>query len=250
MNKFLPLMLISLLCFSNNSCADKVRFVTEYFEPLQITNKSGQLDGMAVELVRALCAKAGIEANISVYPWARAYRMALTQPNTFIFSIAKTEARLPLFKWVGAYYWDVDAFYSLASRKDIVINSIDDAKKYRIAVPRGDVGVSRLAPFGFDASHFELVANQQQSLWMLVKGRVDLNTNNERGFATLIKNLGLNRADFKNSYEISKTSLWLAASLDTPDALIDKMRKAMNELKTDGTHARLMKKWLPELTVK
>ena len=66
MNKLLPFILFSLLFFSNNSRADKVRFVTEYFEPLQITNKTGQLDGMAVELVRALCAKIAIEANISV----------------------------------------------------------------------------------------------------------------------------------------------------------------------------------------
>ena len=44
--------------------------------------------------------------QIRLYPWARAYDMALKEPNVLIFLIARTSARETQFKWAGRNHED------------------------------------------------------------------------------------------------------------------------------------------------
>ena len=169
------MVFLSYIC---KSYGQKILFVTENNPPLQITDKGKPLTGFAIELVESVIDKAGINAIIQAYPWARSYIMAQEKPNVFIFSISRTKERENLFQWVGTYYKETDAFFALASRKDIVLNSIEDAKKYKTAVPRGDASALRLEKHGFTKIHLYYVTDQKQSIQKLKLGRVDLISNN------------------------------------------------------------------------
>jgi len=245
MGKLILMTLIVFLSFVTNSNGQEIQFVTESYAPYQIEEEGKPLTGFAIELVESMKKIAKISSPIKTYPWARAYMMAQREPNTFIFTIARTKDREHLFHWIGNYYTGTDAFFALASRHDIVLNSIEDAKRYITAVPRGDSAAVRLENLGFNEEHLNYVIKQKQSIQMLHMGRVDLNSNNGLGFYTEIKNLGLRPNDFKKVFVISETNFGIAASLTTSEHLVQIMRHALIEVKANGTHARLIKKWFP-----
>jgi polar amino acid transport system substrate-binding protein len=233
------------LFFAVSGRGENIQFVTENFPPFQVQETGTPLRGFAVELVSAMIIKAEIDAEIQVYPWARAYRLAQVRPNTFIFSIARSKEREGLFKWVGDYFTVRDGMFALTSRSDIVLNSINDARKYVTAVPRGDNAAVDLERLGFTDKHLNYVTCQTQCIKMLQAGRVDLNMNNNLGFFTVTEKLGFDRSQFKVALVLSEKYLGIAASRNTSDALVEKMRDALEEVQRDGTYARLTEKWFP-----
>src|ERR1035437_4785529 len=64
--------------------------------------KEGKVIGSATAVVELRLKQACFSNyQISLYPWARAYDMALKEPNVLIFLIARTPAREQQFKWAG-----------------------------------------------------------------------------------------------------------------------------------------------------
>lgn len=236
-------MMLFLVCLTAQ--AQDIRFVTEHFAPFQIKEEGEKVRGFAIDMVTAMQQLAGHDEPLKVYPWARAYQMALDEPGTFIFSIARTKERERLFKWVGDYYDAIDALFALKKRKDIVIHAIEDAKNYKTAVARGDNAAQRLEKLGFTKKHLYYVKSQEHCIRLLQKERVDLNSNAELGFYSAVKKLGFAPEAFRRVFIISQVPLGIAAQKDTPDELVEKMRLALEKLKKDGTHNRLMKKWFP-----
>ena len=219
-----------------------IRFVTEIMSPFQL-NDGSKLTGFAVELVEAIQRNAQLDARIEVYPWARAYNIALKEPNVFIFTLVKTDERLDQFNWIDQYYVATDSFYALKSRPDIVIESMDDAKKYTTCIPRDDVGEQRLLKLGFDDSNLKRVAFQSQCLGMLYRDRVDLNLFNELGIRSLSRKFDVDPNHFRRVFVVSKAVMGLAASKNTDPKLIKKVRETLQALKQAPDFTARMHKW-------
>ena len=73
---------------------NRLQIVTEQFPPFNY-RVNGVLKGASVEIIQALLVESKLDANISLYPWARAYEIAKHSPNVLIFSIAKTPMLVP-----------------------------------------------------------------------------------------------------------------------------------------------------------
>lgn len=221
---------------------DEVRFVTEIMSPFQINEGQG-LSGFAVEVVQDIKNRTGIEAKIEVYPWARAYNIALTEPNVFIFTLVKTDERLSKFNWIDDYYTVTDSFYALTSRKDIIIKNINDAKKYVTCIPRDDVGEQRLHEAGFNDKSLKKVAFQSQCLGMLYRDRVDLNLFNGIGIRNLAQKFDVDPSYFRQVFVVSEAVMGLAASKATDPVLVAKVKKALDEIKASVEHSKRIEKW-------
>lgn len=63
-----------------------IDIVTEESPPLQYF-VNGKLDGRTTRIVKAVLEQAGLDGEFRVYPWARAYNIALNSKNTLIYSI-------------------------------------------------------------------------------------------------------------------------------------------------------------------
>ena len=238
--------LIILLSFPFSSYGQQIQLVTEDYAPFQIKEEGKPLRGFSIELVEAMKSKAGINSKIRVYPWARAYIMAQRDPNTFIFTIGKTKEREQLFQWVGEFYRVIDALWALNFRQDVVINVLEDAKKYITAVPRRDAAALRLENLGFlKKNHLHYVTRQSQCIQLLHRGRAGLNSNTDIGFFTEVEKLGFLPTDFRVVFIHGEVPMGMAASKGTPKHVVEKMRKALHKVKSDGTHAKLIKKWFP-----
>lgn len=226
--------------------AEEIKIVTEHFPPFQFAEGGKVTGGFSVEIMRELLKETGVKAEIRAYPWARAYRMALKEKNVLIFSITRSEEREPLFKWVGSIIGLGDYLWSLKERDDIVIHSIEDAKRYRIGVPRDDIQHQFLKQRGFEVpKHLYLLPRWDLAIKMLYYKRVDLVMGSELALAYRLKALNLDYSKLKKAYEIGQQwgDLSIAFSKSTSDIWVHKFQEAFEKIKKDGTYDKIHRKW-------
>ena len=80
------------LCCQPLFAQESLRVVTELSPPHQ-TLVNGEVAGLSTQLVREIMREAGIEAKIEIYPWARTFRIASSQPNVLIYNMEGTAER-------------------------------------------------------------------------------------------------------------------------------------------------------------
>jgi len=232
--------------FEGIAFAEEIQIVTEDWPPFQIVEKGKVVGGFSVDIMRALLKETGVHAEIKSYPWARAYKMALTEKNILIFSITRNKERESLFKWVGSLSALGDYLWSLEVRKDIVINSLEDAKLYKIGVVRNDLQHQFLNQKGFDdLKHLQLVTKQDQAIKMLHANRVDLIMGPELPLLYRLKILNLDSPKLKTVYYIGQQwgDLSIAFSKNTSDIWVKRFQEALERIKENGTFAVIQRKW-------
>ena len=78
----------------------RVRVVTESLPPYSF-EEAGVVKGASTAVVKTVLERAGLRHSIELVPWKRALDTALHERNTFIYSVARTEARERQLVWVG-----------------------------------------------------------------------------------------------------------------------------------------------------
>ncbi len=241
MKRIFILVSVIVVLFATLS-AQNVTIVTEDSPPYNFV-ENGQLKGPGPDIVNAITKDLNINAKINVYPWARAYNMAKTQKNVLIFSMARNAARENMFKWVGIVSPYNVYFFKLASRSDVIVKSLDDAKKYNIGAVNADVKAQTLASLGF--KNLDLISNDTINLKKLEGKRIDLMPSTSLTMEGLAKKLNMNKNDFVPVYKINElsTNLYMAFSKNTSDEIVNKFRESYKKLKANGTIAKIMDKY-------
>ncbi len=80
--------------------SSELKILTENLPPLNYV-KDDILVGPAVEIVKEIQKRVGSHEPIKVYPWVRAYQMALREENIVLFGMTHTTERNRKFKWIG-----------------------------------------------------------------------------------------------------------------------------------------------------
>ncbi|HIM95264.1 MAG TPA: transporter substrate-binding domain-containing protein, partial [Gammaproteobacteria bacterium] len=196
--KFLRVYILILFFSWPALCEPTLTVVTELSPPNQ-TLINNQVSGESTELVKAIFAKANINPNIELYPWARAYNMALKRPNIFIYSMAKTPEREKHFHWIGEVATYQMGFVKLSSRTDINITSNEQAKDYKIAVQRNDLAAQRLTDRGYTVVY---TSDINKSYQLLMSGKVDLIIDDKNYIAAMAEQLALDERRFSFTHGI------------------------------------------------
>ena len=238
---------IFYICFlSNISLAEEIKAVTEDWPPFNY-EKDGQLVGLSTEIVRVTLNGAGIQADFQIFPWARAYKMAVNDKNVLIYTITRTAEREKQFKWIGPLTTKRDI---LVARKGsgIKIDSLEDAKKVKsIGTLRDDTREHLLKSLGF--TNLEPVSDEQLNAKKLVLGRIDLWTYKIPGLRTVCELAGVDYNEVEEVYHLREINLDIAFSKKTSDSIVQRWRNAFNDMVADGTIMNIRKKWnmkLPE----
>lgn len=212
----------------------KLNVLSEIYPPYQIMSKEGEIYGWSADKVKRLFERANVEYSAKVYPWARAYQLALTQKNTLIYSLLRTDLREDLFHWVAPLCTIDFSFYRAKNRSDIQVNSMDDAKKYLIATQKGQASTEYLLHLGFkEDKNLSTSYNNDNFIQMLFYGRVELIVLSAPFVQSLISTKAPHINQIEAVYPIRylRQKLYLAANLNTPPAIIQKLQKAYEELK-------------------
>jgi polar amino acid transport system substrate-binding protein len=150
----------------------QLQVVTENFPPYNFINGQGELDGISYLIVQRLLSRANLKVPIQVLPWARAYRTAVEQPNTLIFSIVKTPKRTPQFIWLLPLF-AVDVYLHALPHHPIQMNLKDNLGEQIIGVIRNSSGEEYLQRNGIKRKNYASTVNFEQLYLMLLHERID-----------------------------------------------------------------------------
>ena len=229
-----------LLFFSPSLCAAELTILTENLAPLNFV-KDGVLIGPAVEIVQEIQRRVGSRAQIQVYPWARAYKMALEEENIVLFGMAQTEERQDKFNWIGPIARKTDIFVAKKG-SGIKINSLEDAKKVeRIGTLRDDTKERFLEMHGFQ--NIVSTHDDQKNAQKLVLGRIDLWVTKKPGFKTICDLAKINYHEIEEVFSIRELNISIAISKRTSTSIVKKWKAAFNEMLADGVIMQIQKKW-------
>lgn len=231
--------------FSVNIYAQKITILTEHLAPFQIVNQDS-IGGISTEIVEATLKATNYEYEIAVYPWSISFNRAKREENTCIYSLSRIPDREPLFQWVGHIISSTISLYSLAS-KQIIINNLSDAKKYKIAVIRDDVTHHFLLSKGFVENENLYVMNNYDSLLKLLdipSRNIDLVVLNDDLIYNRVKSTEA-ALKYKNVYNMHDLTLnfHLACSVNTEKIIVDKLTKTMKKLEQQGIFIDIREKW-------
>lgn len=244
---FIHCLLVCIFALSALSVkAKQLLVVTEDLPPFQMSTENGQISGAMVDITLLLLNEAQLDYRIQMYPWARAYDIALKQDNAIIFSILRSDSREKDFKWIGQIYTLKSYLAGLKSRNEIKIESLEDAKQYAVGTIRDDLAESYLKSKGFVEDKNLYVSAKYTRLWqMLYNGRTDLAFTNSTVWPYEIKNTGLDPNDIIVHYEIPdvSTKLYIAANKNIDSKVLAKLKHALTRIKADGRHQAILDKW-------
>lgn len=249
MKKILPqlffAMFILLLNVSNSAWALHLEVVTTDFPPYQF-QEGAELKGLATETVNGALSLSPHQGEINVYPWARAYQLALGKKAILIFSIARTPEREKLFKWIETVAPFQVYMWRLKKRQDIKATNLEEAKHFMVGGVFDDIKASYLQKMGFiTGKNMEMVRSDELNAKKLYHGHIDLMPFDEFSFSHLIKKSGLKMGQAEKLFKIPGISneLYLAASLETPDTVVFDLKQALTKFKESRRYKEIKTKY-------
>lgn len=232
-------VLLSLHFASFNASAQNIEVVSEDSSYSYL--KDGKVSGSASKIVKATLKRAELnDYSITIYPWARAYDIALQNPSVLIYPIIRTAAREPHFKWVGELARVTPHFYKLRENTDIIMTDFQDAKNYTIGVVRDDSRHQYLKEQGF--TKMVLSANNADNFQKLINRKVQMVPMAERDLILLCDESHIDIATIQNIYSLDGLSaeVYFAYSASTSDAIVSQTRESFEQLKAEGVVEQLI----------
>ena len=238
--------LIILCSAAASPCLGRtIQVVTEDWPPFN-HEQNGTVVGLSTEVVRHTLDRAGLQGDFSVYPWARAYRTALRNPEVLIYTISKTPDRENLFRWIGPFGNRSIHLYRLKGREDVRIDGTKDLGRYRTGLMRQDATHLFFLEHGFvEGRQIDLAASEEASIRKLYRGRVDMIAGNEPALAHKVGEMGFDFSRLEKVFSlIDGGGYYMAFSRDTSDKLYFRVRRAFEELRSEGKIDRIISRYL------
>jgi polar amino acid transport system substrate-binding protein len=217
--------------------APRLFLATEAVPPYSV-REGERVVGIGADTVREIMVRAHIDHTIEMLPWKRAYTAALGRHDSCVFSTTRTPEREGLFKWIGPIG---EADWVLMGRADrkLHLDSLDDARRYRIGTYNGDARDQYLRKRGFNV---DPAPNDLLNLRKLMAGRIDFwAASIRRGSATLER---MGYADKVVPVLVfDRIRVYLACNRAVPDALTARMSSALASMEQDGTVERILHRY-------
>ncbi|MTV40467.1 substrate-binding periplasmic protein [Duganella radicis] len=242
MRKTISLLLSVILGASapQQSHAEQRVAVGASFSHIFEQGANGQWQGLGVDVLRTLAARAGDTILFQLYPWPRAQAMVERAQADILIGPYKSPERMARFSFLDhGFYRDRMVFYA---RRDAELpwrGELAALKSRRIATVRG----------WHYGAQFDLVRPQldvsevpqlENGLQMLAMGRVDLLATNERNSTGLIDGLHLAESLTALCPDIAQLDGYLAFPRDPKfSAVRDRYNALFNEMVRSGELARL-----------
>ncbi|MNQ67417.1 MULTISPECIES: ABC transporter substrate-binding protein [unclassified Pseudomonas] len=239
----------SLLLATAVQAAEKTNpdlvLLTENFPPYNMA-KNGKnfaqdenINGIAVDIVREICKRANVTYSLTLrFPWERIYKLALEKPGYGVFVMARLPDREKLFKWVGPLGPDDWIMLAKADSK-IVLESLEQARKYKIGAYKGDAIAQTLSKQGMAPI---VVLRDQDNAKKLVNGQIDLWATGDPAGRYLARQEGV--TGLKTVLRFNSAELYLALNKDVPDEVVARLQAALDELRKEGGVDDIMARYL------
>jgi polar amino acid transport system substrate-binding protein len=215
----------------------RLYLTTEQAPPYSV-REGERVIGIGADTVREIMGRANIDHTIELLPWKRAYAAALERSDACVFSTTRTPEREALFKWIGPIG---EADWVLMGRADrkLHLNSLEDARNYRIGTYNGDARDQYLRARGFKV---DPAPNDLLNLRKLMADRIDLWAASIRRGGVALARMGY--ADkVVPVFVFNRIRVYLACNRGVPDAMTARMETAYESMARDGSLERILHRY-------
>jgi len=236
------ILLLALLGASAPTQAVELTVLTEEYPPITFT-RDGKVTGLGSEVVEEIQRRIKDDTPIQVVPWARGYNMALKTPNVALFATMRTAERETLFKWVGPLTTVKTSFYARRG-SNIHVANLEEAKRLeKIFVPYEYYSHQFLKDRGFE--NLATTTSPEIMARMLIDKRSPVMTSDNLTLQAILAPTGAKPQDVELIYTFMTSQNYVAFSTATPDDTVRLWQNTLDQMKRDGSFARIYKKWLP-----
>jgi polar amino acid transport system substrate-binding protein len=217
------------------AAGDDLHLTTEQYAPFNFDD-GGEIRGLGADQVKEIMRRSGITYDIELLPWSRAIGLAREKPMTCVFTTAHTDDRDTQFKWVEPLLVERTLLVRAAG-SGVEPADLAAATAYRTGTQTGDYTVELLQNAGF--TKIDLARDLDLTLKKLLSGRVDLMAVSE-SFLHRLQDQDVAVEEVAVLYE---QVFSVACSLQTPDAVVARMQKALTAMIADGTQAEILTRY-------
>lgn len=224
--------LVIVLGLSSKALAETLVIVTSEWAPYVIT-ENGQVTGIHVDIVRELCKRNGIEADIQLRPWKRALAEVKNGDADAIFSPRKTDERAQ-FLYYPSEPLDMERTVIVGLQgKGLSVTKLDDLEGTSVGVVRGysyDPEFDTNQEINKDESNDDMMM-----LRKLAGGRTEFAAASDEGAAQFLSiQLGI---QLETIYVLNETPNYIAFSKTLGEkgkVLAEQFGKTLRQLKEEG----------------
>lgn len=231
--KLLAVLGSFFLCISAFSATTNLKIVTEFMPPLQLAKSGHKMQGSSADFVSKVMTSTTLPFTTDVFPWARSYRIAQSEPNVVIFPLIRTQEREKDFHWIGKIWSFSAAIYKHSARQNITVASLEDAKNYNIAVYRNDFFHHYLIKEGFNEAKLFPASGIEQSIGLFINGRVDLIVIDSSIFEFYINQYNKKIAKFEKLIsldDVRHNDAYIAMSKQTSPSVVQQVKDSFNRV--------------------
>ncbi|WP_018864487.1 MULTISPECIES: substrate-binding periplasmic protein [Thioalkalivibrio] len=214
--------------------AGTLNLTTESYPPFNFETPDGELDGISVRVMHQLLEETGIEAEIRLLPWSRAYAEARSNPDTCVFSTTRTPEREDLFEWVGPLVDNQWHAFALGS-SDVQVQSLDDLHDYRVGGYRDDAVALYVESHGIEV---DTAPNDRLNARKLAADRIDVWVSGEHLAPWYARLEGI--GELRSLFAFNDTVMSLACHPDTDRDRLDRLQATLDAMREDGRYAAIV----------
>jgi len=205
--------------------------------------KDGEITGLATEVVREIVRRTGTGEKIRPLIWQEGYQALLEQPNIALFSTVMTSERKNLFQWVGPLAVLDTNLYALKGSRIEIANLAQARKVNKIATVSKYYSEEMLETEGF--TNTQSYPDRETSVRQLLDGKVQLVAAGNTEMPAAMEKIGASADDVVNVFTMSTDMVYVAFSKGTSPELVARWQNRLDEMKRDGTFAKIYARWLP-----
>lgn len=223
--------------------AEPYRVVTEEWAPYNYED-NGQLTGMSTEIVQAIMAITGDDFEIALLPSMRTIHALQYRPRTIMYSLFRTPEREPLYKWVGPIVEESIHPYQLANTAQPITSLEQLMHAPRITTRHAGLVPLTLESLGFNNLDKSAAESNQLYRMLLARRTEVIVGDTDAGVAYYSRQLGIDPGTLRRvPIELYRSSLYIAFSRDSDDALVAAWAAALAQLRRTGALARIQQRY-------
>ncbi len=252
--KELSILLIFIL-ITNVALAQRLedmKWITEEYPPGSYL-ENGEIKGILVDILLEIWKKVGLQKtrkDIEVKPWARGLKMLESDPMVCLFGMGISEKRKEKYRFVGRIPLYIRVLIAKKEKKyqfDSITDINNKIEPGRIGVTRGDIGGTTFINQGGNANLVYTVSKGKQQVLMLKSDRIDVMAYTDIPTYKIMRDLGINRADYEIVYVFSQGNSGYAFNKQINLKILRKMQKAFDDLVANGTVMRIRTSYVDNL---
>ena len=206
--------------------------------PASVSEIPGSGQGLVQEVVKEMATRIGHPGNIEYMPWHKAQDLALTQPNIGVLSLTRSPERENRYKWLAKIVTDD---LVLVGGPDVDASSLDKVKDRPTGVLYRSGAEALLKEQGFTS--IEPAFEEWTNATKMKEERIDAWLAPRLMVIHAYKEVGGDPSTLNIGSVIRRSEIWLAASKSLPDEEVRHWAEAFEQIKADGTYARIMQKY-------